>query len=143
MKRLPPPVVEPETETPPLSPMEQLLVDLAVEDQDFINQRESLSNEEFIQQIYQIFFRRDADPQGLASHTDQLRQGVSRWEILYDLRTSKEAANVFVDGTTELDNSQFLEIAYEVYLKRELDPENRVAYLEYLDRGNPRQDILS
>ena len=141
VEEIAPVVVEPPT--PSLSPMEQLLADLAVEDQDFISQREGLSDEEFIRQIYQIFFRREADAEGLVSHTEQLKQGVSRWEILYDLRTSKEAANVFVDGTTELDNPQFLDVAYRVYLKRELDPENKIAYIEYLDRGNPRQDILS
>ena len=42
-----------------------------------------------------------------------------------------------------LDNSEFLDTAYRVYLKRDLDPDNKVAYQEYLDAGNPRQDILS
>ena len=135
-------VVEPEI-IPSLSPLEQLLQDLSIEDRDFVAQTEHLSDRDFVGHIYRIFFRREADTNGLASHSQQLEQGVSRWEILYDLRTSQEAANVFVDTTMQLDNSQFLDVAYAVYLKRELDPENKEAYLEYLDRGNPRQDILS
>lgn len=131
--------IEPE---PILAPQE-LLVDLKIEDGEFIERTKSLTNEQFVQQVYRIFFRREADPDGLASHSDQLNRGVSRWEILYDLRTSQEAANVFVQNTTELDNSEFLDVAYVVYLKKDLDPENKAAYLEYLDRGNPRQDILS
>lgn len=123
--------------------LEQLLADFEVEDQDYIAQRENLGDEEFVREVYCSFFRREADPEGLASHVDQLAQGVSRWEILYDLRTSPEAANVFVDGTQDLDNSQFLDTAYRVYLKKNLNPENKAAYLEYLDAGNPRQDILS
>ncbi len=139
------------TETPKTTPVEpdlifspqELLTDFQIEDREFIERTESLSNEQFVRQIYRIFFRREADPEGLASHTDQINKGVSRGEILYDLRTSQEAANVFVENTTELDNSEFLDVAYAVYLKRNLDPENKAAYLEYLEEGNPRQDILS
>ena len=135
-------VVEPEI-LPSLTPLEQLLEDLGIEDRNFVAQTEHLSDRDFVRHIYRIFFRREADPDGLSSHSEQLERGVSRWEILYDLRTSKEAANVFVDTTMELDNSQFLDAAYAVYLKRKLDPENKEAYLEYLEQGNPRQDILS
>jgi hypothetical protein len=131
-----------EPKTPSLSPLEQLLADLKIEDRDFIDRTESLTHSEFIQQVYRTFFRREADLEGLTSHTEQLDRGVSRWEILYDLRTSQEAANVFVTTTAELDNSQYLDVAYGAYLKRELNPENKAAYLEYLDRGHPRQDIL-
>jgi hypothetical protein len=136
------PIIEPEAPSLSLSPLEQLLADLKIEDRDFINQTEGLTHQEFIQQVYRIFFRREADTEGLTSHAEQLNQGVSRWEILYDLRTSQEAANVFVTTTAELDNSQYLDVAYGVYLKRELNPENKTAYLEYLEQGNPRQDIL-
>jgi acylphosphatase len=131
-----------ESKTPSLSPLEQLLADLKIEDQDFIDGTENLTHSEFIQQVYRTFFRREADLEGLTSHTEQLDRGVSRWEILYDLRTSQEAANIFVETTTELDNSQYLDLAYRVYLKRELNSENKAAYLEYLERGHPRQDIL-
>ncbi|VEP18319.1 conserved hypothetical protein [Hyella patelloides LEGE 07179] len=125
------------------TPLQQILEDLKIADQELIAQTKNLSNQEFIQHIYRIFLRREADPDGLSSHTEQLDRDISRWEILYDLRTSQEAANVFVEITTELDNSQFLDVAYTVYLQRELDPENKEAYLEYLDRDNSRQDILS
>ena len=136
---LTPTIVVPET----IFNSQDLLSDLKIEDREFIERAESLSNEQFVRQIYQLFFRREADTEGLTSHTDQLERGVSRWEILYDLRTSKEAANVFVENTMELDNSQFLDVAYAVYLKKDLDPENKAAYLEYLEQGNPRQDILN
>lgn len=137
-----PTTLETESPTPLLTPLEQLLSDLKIADQDFINQTENLTNQQFIAEIYRTFFRREADTEGLTSHTEQLEQGVSRWEILYDLRTSQEAANVFVAMTSDLDHQQYLQAAYEVYLKRELNPENQAAYLEYLEQGNPRQDIL-
>ena len=87
--------------------------------------------------------KREVEPKELESHLKRLNNQVSRWDILYLLRTSQEAAQVFLTLTSELNNKSFLEIAYLAYLKRELDPEIKESYLEYLDQGNPRQDILS
>ena len=102
-----------------------------------------LSDQDFVKKLYRTFCHREADPQGLESHVKQLKNQISRWEVLYTLRTSSEAANVFLRLTAALDNKSFLEIAYTAYLKRKLDPEIKESYIEYLDQGNPRQDILS
>ena len=123
--------------------LEQFIEDLSIEDHDFLANQEQLSDRDFVREIYQTFLRRPADSEGLEMQVEQLQQGLSRWDILYELRTSPEAANVFVEHTVNLDNSEFLDTAYRVYLKRDLDPDNKVAYQEYLDAGNPRQDILS
>ncbi len=139
--------IEPEqstaTDNPADNPLEKFLADLSIEDPDFLTQQEQLSDRDFVQKIYLTFFRRPADSEGLEMQVEQLAHGLSRWDILYELRTSTEAANVFVENTQELDNSKFLDTAYKIYLKRNLDPDNKAAYQEYLDAGNPRQDILS
>lgn len=122
---------------------QELKDDFAQDDKVFLETNQHLSDRDFIQKLYRAFFKREADSQGLESHIQQLNNQVSRWEILYTLRTSQEAANVFLEITRQLDNKSFLEIAYSAYLKRELDPEIKQDYLDYLNQGNPRQDILS
>ena len=130
-----------------LSPRERVTQELKdnflQEDREFLKNTKQLSDQDFIKKLYRTFFKREADPQGLESHVQQLKHQVSRWEILYTLRTSQEAANIFLKLTAQLDNKSFLEIAYTAYLKRELDPEIKKSYLDYLNQGNPRQDILS
>ena len=121
----------------------ELKQDFSQEDQVFLENTKQLSDRDFVKKLYRTFFKREADPQGLESHVQQLKHQVSRWEILYTLRTSQEAANVFLNLTAQLDNKSFLEIAYTAYLKRKLDPEIKEYYLDYLNQGNPRQDILS
>ncbi|ELS01500.1 hypothetical protein Xen7305DRAFT_00012040 [Xenococcus sp. PCC 7305] len=112
-------------------------------DRAFLDKTQQLSDQDFIKKLYRTFFKREADPQELKSQVQQLNNQVSRWDILYLLRTSQEAAQVFLTITSALNNKSFLEIAYSTYFKRELDPEIKKSYLEYLDQGNPRQDILS
>ncbi len=130
-----------------LSPRERITKELkqgfAQEDKVFLENTKQLSDRDFVKKLYRTFCKREADPQGLQSHVKQLKNQISRWEVLYELRTSPEAANVFLKLTETLDNKSFLEIAYTTYLKRELDPEIKESYIEYLDQGNPRQDILS
>ena len=132
---------------PNISPLEKITEELKhdfyQEDRVFLENTRQLSDQEFVKKLYLTFFKREADAQGLEAHLQQLKDQVSRWDVLYLLRTSAEAAQVFLNLTSELDNKSFLEIAYKAYLKRELDPEIKESYLEYLDQGNPRQDILS
>ena len=130
-----------------LSPLERITQELkqnfSQEDKVFLENTQHLSDQDFIKKLYRSFLKREADPQGLESRVQQFKHQVSRWEILYTLRTSQEAANVFLALTAQLDNESFLEIAYTAYLKRELAPEIKESYLDYLNQGNPRQDILN
>ena len=130
-----------------LSPLERVTQELehnfSQEDKVFLENTRQLSDQDFIKKLYRSFLKREADFQGLESHVQQLKHQISRWEILYTLRTSQEAAKVFLNLTAQLDNESFLAIAYAAYLKRELDPEIKESYLDYLNQGNPRQDILS
>ena len=122
--------------------LQNLEQDFYQEDPDFISKTEHLDNSSFVEELYRTFLKREADPGGLASQVEQLEQGVSRREVLYALRTSEEAANVFVDLTSHLDNATFVEIAYSAFLKQELNPRYKPAYVEALDQGKPRQEIL-
>ncbi|HHP7230446.1 MAG TPA: DUF4214 domain-containing protein [Xenococcaceae cyanobacterium] len=123
--------------------LQNLEQDFYQEDTDLIGKTEHLDNSSFVQELYRTFLKREADPGGLESQVAQLEQGVSRREVLYALRTSAEAANVFVNLTAGLDNETFIEVAYAAYLKQELDSRYKPAYVEALNQGNPRQTILS
>ncbi|NJL53138.1 MAG: DUF4214 domain-containing protein, partial [Hydrococcus sp. SU_1_0] len=65
---------------------------------------QAMSNEEFVKELYLTYCKREADPGGLAGNVEQLNNGVARADLLYGLRTSEEAANVFVDLTSGLDH---------------------------------------
>ena len=123
--------------------LETLKQDFDRPDEDFLNDTNALSDEEFVQQLYLTFLKREADPGGLAGNVEQLSNGVARQEILYALRTSGEAANVFVDMTSGVDDRAFLTIAYQAYLKRELNPEEQAAKLQELSQGKSRQEIIT
>ncbi len=122
--------------------LQNLEQDFYQEDPDFISKTENLDDSNFVKILYQTFLKREADPGGLESQVTQLEQGVSRREILYALRTSGEAANVFVNLTSNLDNDTFVEVAYKAYLKRELNPRHKSSYVEALNEGKTRQEIL-
>ncbi len=123
--------------------LQNLERDFYQEDPDFIKKTEHLDNSHFVQELYRTFLKREADPGGLESQVAQLKQGVSRREVLYGLRTSGEAANVFVNLTSNLDNETFVEVAYKAYLKRELNLRYKSSYVEVLNQGKPRQEILT
>ena len=122
--------------------MQNLEQDFYQDDKDFISKTDSLDDSGFVQELYRTFLKREADPGGLKSQVTQLEQGVSRREILYALRTSGEAANVFVNLTSNLDNETFVQVAYQAYLKRELNPRYKSSYVQALNDGKPRQEIL-
>ena len=123
--------------------LQNLEQDFYQEDPDFISKTEHLDNSSFVQKLYRTFLKREADPGGLESQVTQLEKGVSRREVLYGLRTSGEAANVFVNLTSNLDNDTFVEVAYKAYLKQELNPRYKSSYVEALNQGKPRQEILT
>jgi hypothetical protein len=123
--------------------LENLAQDFYQDEQTFIENHQHLDDEAFVEQLYRTFLKREADPGGKQSHVEQLQQGISRQEILFALRTSEEAAGVFVNLTADLDDETFLEVAYQAYLKQELEPQAQKLYLQTLTQGRSRQEILN
>lgn len=123
--------------------LDNLARDFYQEDRAFIEQTNSLSEPEFVSKLYLVFLKREADPGGLEGKVEQLKNGVPRLEILTAVRTSEEAAAVFVNLTSGLEDRAFLEVAHQAYLKRELTPKQQTVLLEALHQGISRQEILT
>jgi hypothetical protein len=122
--------------------LQNLAGDYYQEDIDFLHKTQSLNTEQFVEELYRTFLKREADPGGLASHSEQLYNGIPRQEILQALRTSAEAAGVFVNLTSGLDNNTFVEVAYRAYIKRSIDAVAKKLHLESLEQGTSRHDLL-
>ena len=61
------------------------------ESQEFLNK--TLSNEEYLTILYRLFFNREPDPEGIATWTAKLEEGVSRTDIRTGFYDSAEWAN--------------------------------------------------
>ncbi len=113
-----------------------------VKNAEFIQQTTNLDNSEFIAQIYQFFLQRQVTEAEFELHQQQFTQAISRLDLLNQVRKSKQAANLLIQAAQNLDNEQFLDIAYALYFQKQLDPADKLVYLQFLNRGNPRADIL-
>ena len=114
-----------------------------VKDSEFIQRTNNLNNSEFIHQLYQFFLQRNVDQAELQEHQQQFERETSRLELFEQVRRSKKAAKLFIQITQDLDHAQFLDTAYAIYFHKKLDPEDKLVYLQFLNRGNPRSDILN
>jgi predicted extracellular nuclease/2',3'-cyclic-nucleotide 2'-phosphodiesterase (5'-nucleotidase family) len=61
---------------------------------EFANRYGSLSNADFIKQVYRNALERDEDASGLKTWMDALAAGTTRADVLYSIATSDEALNV-------------------------------------------------
>ncbi len=123
--------------------LQNLAADYYQEDLEFLSKTDSLNEEEFVAELYRTFLKREADPGGLKSHSEQLHNGIARSEILQAVRTSGEAAGVFVNLTSGLANDTFVEVAYRAYVKQTLNSAAKKIHLEALERGISRHEILT
>jgi acylphosphatase len=117
--------------------------DFYQEDEVFLADSQELNDTDFVKTLYLTFLKREADEGGLAGKVKQLADGgVSRQNILCAVRTSGEAAQIFVNLTKALDDQAFLEIAYPAYLKQSLSSQDKAAKLAALKQGKSRQEVL-
>jgi hypothetical protein len=123
--------------------LQNLAGDYYQEDAQFLSKTSSLNSQRFVEELYRTFLKREADPGGLISHCEQLNNGIVRQEILQALRTSEEAAGVFVNLTANLDDRTFLEVAYRAYVKQTLNESTKKINLEALEGGVSRQQLLT
>jgi hypothetical protein len=122
--------------------LDNLKGDFYQEDQVFIANSREFSDTDFVKTLYLTFLKRDADEGGLAGKVSQLAEGVARQDILYAVRTSGEAAQIFVNLTAGLNDQAFVEIAYRAYLKQSLSSQDKAAQLAALSQGKSRQEVL-
>ena len=113
-----------------------------VKNAEFIQQTTNLDNSEFIAQIYQFFLQRQVTEAEFELHQQQFAQAISRLDLLHQVRKSKQAVSLLIQATQNLDHEQFLDVAYALYFHKQLDPADKLVYLQFLNRGNPRADIL-
>lgn len=118
----------------------------------------------FVERAYQEVLGRHADPEGLAAYLEKLSSGVSRAQIVAELRNSEEGRRRAAQlghpvmaataghgrpadpGLMQLLSSQsdarFIEAAYQAVLGRGADSTGRAAYLQALQAGSSRMDVL-
>ncbi|PRM86894.1 DUF4214 domain-containing protein [Aliarcobacter cryaerophilus] len=93
--------------------------------------------EEFVNRFYTEVLERPSDESGLESWSSQLENGT---------KTADDIANGFFFSeefkNKNLDNDDFVEIAYEALLGREADLAGKNHWINNLDNGMSRSDIL-
>src|SRR5262249_11236691 len=82
------------------------------------------ANAQFIDQLYQDFLNRQADPAGLAFWTAQIDQGMTRAQVAAGIESSLEFQTVTVQK------------AYQQLLQRAADPAGLAFWTGFLRQGN-------
>src|SRR5262249_51221007 len=82
------------------------------------------ANAQFIDQLYQDFLNRQADPAGLAFWTAQIDQGMTRAQVAAGIEGSQEFQTVTVQK------------AYQQFLQRAADPAGLSFWTGFLRQGN-------
>ncbi len=113
-----------------------------LKDEIFVQEANSLNDQDFIKKMYRTFLKRDVDPGGKQSYMDFFSQGKSRLFTVAIIRHSEEAENAFLNATSYLEDEVFLDLAYRICLKREADAGGKSAYTNSLAHGQPRQDVV-
>ena len=93
--------------------------------------------EAFVSRFYREVLERDPDPQGLKIWVDNLLNHIQTGvDIAYGFIFSSE----FISRNTT--NQQFLTILYTAFFNREPDPVGREVWLDELDNGRDRREVL-
>ncbi len=96
-------------------------------------------DEGFIVSLYWEFFNRLPDKGGFDAKLDKLRSGASRQEIVLDFVMSSE--NKSLRGNTE-HNNYFIGTLYNTLLHREPDQDGLHAWLDRMDDGMSRLEVI-
>ena len=102
-----------------------------------------LDNEQFIDRIYQIFLKRSVDSAGLQGNLEALANGIPRRIILENLLKTQEFAvknNQYL--LEDLSDRQFLHTFWQLLLGRRCDVEAERAYLQHLEHGLTRMQLI-
>ncbi|MBL8349995.1 MAG: DUF4214 domain-containing protein [Burkholderiaceae bacterium] len=116
---------------------------------------------DFVRAAYRTLLRRDPDPGGLVAYLTRLNQGVSKQQLLDELRASPEgrSCDVRLDGWVGmpgmapgedaldrllcLRGETFVRQAYRLLLDREADAEGLRFYSQQIERGVAAGRVLA
>lgn len=102
-----------------------------------------MSNEEFIEYLYQTFLKRPAETEGVVGNCNALEQGIARSKILESFLKSEEFLSLekqsFVEG---ISNHQFLHTIWEILLNGPCDSHSEKHYLNCLENGLSRRGLV-
>jgi hypothetical protein len=118
-----------------------------------------VDDETFVGEAFRLLLGREADPDGLAHYTAQLRLGLARLELVRHLADSAEGSYWELDRTWwpkvvafaiptglreawPLPDGEFLARAYQLVLGRGIDPNGFLHHSTMLKRGQPREAFI-
>lgn len=130
--------------------------------QQVVNSFSALDDDGFVRKGYTTLLGRAADPTGLRDYLARLRAGVPRSQVWSELAGSDEAkrfaarqplklvvlqAKAAVAGSLAgllaLDGAEFVRQAYQSVLGREADPTGLRHYVQRLEEGTSRSQLLA
>jgi glycosyltransferase involved in cell wall biosynthesis len=124
------------------------------------------SDLDFVAGLYRLFFDREPDPEGVRSYLEGLTGRLSRPELVREMALSEEARGRSVDPrfvddpellqlVFDADSTQtwlsqiaqsshilFVQAIYRLVLGRPPDPNGASHYLDLLNRGTPRSEVV-
>ncbi|MDP2368657.1 DUF4214 domain-containing protein [Rhodoferax sp.] len=130
--------------------------------QQVVNSFNTLGDDGFVQKGYTTLLGRSADPAGLKDYVARLRAGVSRTQVWSELAGSDEAKRFAARQPVKLvvpqikaavacsladllalDGAEFVRQAYQSVLGREADPTGLRDYVQRLEEGTSRSQLLA
>jgi len=146
---------------PKLSLSHNLTTDLVhLNDEAFLEATNQLNDQAFVEEVYRIYLKRDADEGGENNCLHDIRNGMTRPQLIASFRQSQEfrhkfiisirstelhelSDDVFLQVTDQLSDTEFLEEVYHTYLKRDADEAGKNYHLQNLSNGISRQEMVS
>jgi len=126
---------------------------------EFIQVTSHLNNEDFIEKLYCVYLKRQPDEAGKKHFIEDIRNNLTRQEIVYKIRQSHESISLpiitiratepyyikdedFLQATDQLNEEAFVEELYRAYLKRNADDEGKNHYIQHLCNGLSRKELV-
>lgn len=143
------------------SPSYNLTTNLVhLDDEVFLQATHQLNAQAFVEEVYRIYLKRDADEGGKNNCLHDLRNGMTRPQLIASFRQSQEfrhkfimsirstelhqlSDEVFLQATDQLSDINFLEELYHTYLKRDVDEGGKNHCLQHLSNDISRREIVS
>ena len=104
--------------------------------QEFIDRYGTLTNDQFVDLVYQNVLGRAADPGGKSYWLGQLNGGTTRGEMMIGFSESAEYQSAIFNET-------YVTMMYVGMLKREPDSGGFAFWVNYLDTGNSGQTLIN
>ncbi len=135
---------------------------MSMQYQQVVSTLNGLGDDAFVQKAYVALLGRPADPTGLKDYVARLRAGVQRSQVWSELATSEEArrfaarqpvragastanpvAASSLSDLLALEGAEFVRQAYRCVLGREADPSGLSGYLQRLEAGTSRSQLVA